>query len=224
MSNRVKWHPLQISFGASLLIHAAGFGVIAWRGTLFHPPELLRENLIVTLTLDAAPPDEAASSEKPGVVVPVAPSGVEEIKKSETVIPIERVQPVQAVETPAPASPSKPATAVHGDGSSSEPGLDPATQTASSGAKAEPNYLVNPEPRYPLAARRRHQEGLVLLTVRVTAQGRAAEVTIKQSSGFPALNDAALQAVREWEFSPARIGALAVKSEIEVPVRFKLTD
>jgi hypothetical protein len=29
---------------------------------------------------------------------------------------------------------------------------------------------------------------------------------------------------REWEFSPARIGALVVKSEIEVPVRFKLTD
>lgn len=28
--------------------------------------------------------------------------------------------------------------------------------------------------------------------------------------------------VRNWEFSPARVGRLAVESEIEVPVRFRL--
>jgi outer membrane biosynthesis protein TonB len=38
------------------------------------------------------------------------------------------------------------------------------------------------------------------------------------------LNDAALQAMRYWEFEPARIGPSAMESEIEVPVRFKLTD
>jgi protein TonB len=44
------------------------------------------------------------------------------------------------------------------------------------------------------------------------------------SSGFPRLDEAALQAARSWEFEPARVGSLAVKSDIEVPVRFKLTD
>ena len=95
---------------------------------------------------------------------------------------------------------------------------------AAPGLRATPIYRVNPEPPYPATARRRRQEGLVLLAVRVTSQGRASHIELKQSSGFPALDEAAGQAVRGWEFEPARLGALAVESEIEVPVRFKLTN
>jgi protein TonB len=80
-----------------------------------------------------------------------------------------------------------------------------------------------PEPIYPPAARRRRQEGLVLLAVKVNSHGRAARVAVKQSSGFPLLDDAAMHTVGDWDFQPARIGTLAVESEIEVPVRFKLT-
>jgi protein TonB len=89
---------------------------------------------------------------------------------------------------------------------------------------AQPNYLKNPEPLYPLLARRHNQQGIVLLTVKVTAQGRVSHVELKQSSGFPVLDEAALQAVRYWEFEPARIGSLGVESQIEVPVRFILTN
>ena len=88
--------------------------------------------------------------------------------------------------------------------------------------KAAPNYLKNPEPPYPPAARRRHQEGVVLISIHVTAQGRAEKVEIKQSSGYPLLDEAALNAVRDWEFVPARIGTIALASEIEVPVHFKI--
>ena len=98
------------------------------------------------------------------------------------------------------------------------------TTGAAPGLRATPIYRVNPEPPYPATARRRRQEGLVLLAVRVTAQGRASRIELKQSSGFAALDEAAWQAVRGWEFEPARLGALAVESEIEVPVRFKLTN
>lgn len=98
------------------------------------------------------------------------------------------------------------------------------TTGAAPGLRATPTYRVNPEPPYPATARRRRQEGLVLLAVRVTTQGRASRIELKQSSGFPALDEAAWQAVRGWEFEPARLGALAVESEIEVPVRFKLTN
>ncbi len=90
--------------------------------------------------------------------------------------------------------------------------------------QAQPNYLKNPEPLYPLLARRRNQQGIVLLTVKVSAQGRVSRVELKQSSGFPVLDEAASQAVRRWEFEPARIGSLGVESQIEVPVRFVLTN
>lgn len=90
------------------------------------------------------------------------------------------------------------------------------------GVRAQPNYRKNPEPAYPLAARRRRQEGLVLLSVTVSAEGRATQVVVKQNSGVAVLDEAALRAVQDWEFEPARMGRKALPSEIEVPVRFQL--
>ena len=91
-------------------------------------------------------------------------------------------------------------------------------------ARAMPNYLDNPEPAYPATARRRHQEGLVLVSVTVSPRGRPTRVVVKTSSGFPLLDAAALAAVQNWKFTPARMGNLAIESEVEVPVRFKLAD
>ena len=117
-----------------------------------------------------------------------------------------------------------PATIVRGDNSSAKAGPDTTTVEARPSVLAKPNYLKNPEPPYPALACQRHQEGMVLLTVKVTAQGRASRVEIKKSSGFTLLDTAALQAVRDWEFEPARIGPLAFECTIEVPVRFKLVN
>ncbi len=111
----------------------------------------------------------------------------------------------------------------HGDASSAKPSVDAVTVQARPNVEAKPNYLKNPEPIYPESARRRHQEGLVLLVVKVTAQGHAGSVEIKKSSGFSALDDAAMEAVRDWDLNPLRIGALAFESEIVVPVHFKLS-
>jgi protein TonB len=61
-----------------------------------------------------------------------------------------------------------------------------------------------------------------MLAVEVTADGRAGSVRLSQSSGFPVLDAAALQAVRRWTFDPARNLGMAVASQVEVPVRFDL--
>jgi protein TonB len=88
--------------------------------------------------------------------------------------------------------------------------------------KTEARYRRNPEPPYPLQAKRRRQEGLVLLRVLVTPQGTAKQLEVMQSSGFTILDEAAVQAVRAWEFEPAVVDGRLVSSEVEVPVRFKL--
>ena len=87
---------------------------------------------------------------------------------------------------------------------------------------AKPNYLRNPPPKYPAESRKLREEGVVLLKVSVTAEGRAADVQLQRSSGFARLDDAALKAVRRWEFNPARAGATPVACAVEVPVRFGL--
>lgn len=84
--------------------------------------------------------------------------------------------------------------------------------------------LSNPPPRYPYLARRRGQEGRVLLRVRVSSAGDAAAVSIRRSSGYRLLDDAAVEAVREWRFVPASRGESPVAGTVDVPITFKLTD
>jgi protein TonB len=83
-------------------------------------------------------------------------------------------------------------------------------------------YLNNPAPAYPLISRRQGESGKVLLLVQVTPHGTAAQVEIKQSCGFPRLDEAALEAVRKWHFVPARQGDVAVAASVVVPLSFKL--
>jgi protein TonB len=88
---------------------------------------------------------------------------------------------------------------------------------------AQPAYGVNPKPPYPFVARRAGAQGVVLLRVRVRANGTVAEVQLAHSSGFAPLDDSALQTVRErWRFVPARQGGVPVESWVEVPIQFVL--
>ena len=85
-----------------------------------------------------------------------------------------------------------------------------------------PLYDLNPPPDYPRAARRRNYQGTVVLDVRVTVDGLAAEVRVGQSSGYTLLDRSALRAVKAWRFSPARRGDRPVEMWVRVPVRFAL--
>ena len=83
-------------------------------------------------------------------------------------------------------------------------------------------YLRNAPPRYPLIARRNGVEGTVRLKVLVTRDGRAAQLELDKSSGSSALDNAALEAVKQWQFVPARRGQDPVESWVLVPVVFRL--
>jgi len=88
---------------------------------------------------------------------------------------------------------------------------------------ATPRYRSNPRPEYPLASKRRHEEGTVQVTVTVGPDGRALRVSLLKGSSHPLLDQAAIDAVRTWAFEPARASGLAVTSEVVVPVRFSLS-
>lgn len=77
-------------------------------------------------------------------------------------------------------------------------------------------------PIYPEQARRKKQEGLVLVRAHVDSQGATKEVKVAQSSGFSLLDEAALQAVMQWAFVPATQNKKAISAWIEVPIDFKL--
>ena len=88
--------------------------------------------------------------------------------------------------------------------------------------RSDAAYLNNPRPAYPLAARRRGDQGTVLLRVLVTAEGLAASVGLEKSSGHSSLDEAALATVKSWRFVPARQGGQAIEVPYVVPIVFKL--
>jgi protein TonB len=112
---------------------------------------------------------------------------------------------------------------------SQEDGKGTSTQTlqASDGGAstdAKPNYLKNPAPAYPIRARNQGQQGLVELEVEINSDGSVKNLRLKKSSGYFMLDDAALSAVKQWEFLPANRGGVFVDSRVAVPVRFRLAD
>jgi protein TonB len=111
-------------------------------------------------------------------------------------------------DTGAGASPRSPAKGA------GDPGADRSAQPASG----------NEPPRYPWTARLKGHEGRVILSVWVSADGGPERLAVLQSSGYTALDRAAVDAVEGWRFQPARRGGLDTGSLLYVPVVFRLDD
>ena len=87
---------------------------------------------------------------------------------------------------------------------------------------AYPRYQLNIPPPYPGLARKRGQQGTVILQVLVNKEGRVDDLEIKTSSGFRLLDRAALSAVSKWSFEPGKLGDERIEMWVNVPVSFKL--
>lgn len=114
-----------------------------------------------------------------------------------------------------PASTNAPGNAPSGPSIAALP-PDGVTQTA----VPRGGYQVRPS--YPSNARRLGIQGTTLLSVFVAADGRVADVVVKQSAGHPDLDHAAADAVKRWRFEPARRGSEAVAMWVLLPVEFRL--
>ena len=101
-------------------------------------------------------------------------------------------------------------------------------ETEVEGLSDEPVFVSEPEivnwtqPRYPRAAQRRNQQGVVMLEVMVDEDGKALNISVIESSGFDALDRSAIAAVQSWEFKPQMRNNLFVQSRVHVPVAFQL--
>jgi protein TonB len=77
-------------------------------------------------------------------------------------------------------------------------------------------------PAYPDESRRNAEQGTVVLRVTVMQMGPPAAVLVERSSGHPALDEAAMRAVRDWCFMPVLEGGAPMLSSRPVPVTFRL--
>jgi periplasmic protein TonB len=189
-------------------------------------------------------PEPVREIKREPVPEPVKPEPVREVRHEPK--PVERVvvpepAPEQAIEIPPPPPPqsitevpvpSPPAPVVV-----AAPEPQPITPTPAPQVVQTPQepeeitmtsqmlsaiYLRNPKPSYPNLSRRLSEQGTVLLRVFVTMAGDATKVELKESSGFSRLDHAALDAVQNWKFVPAKRGEQPVAAWVVVPIKFSL--
>jgi TonB family protein len=82
----------------------------------------------------------------------------------------------------------------------------------------------NPKPVYPRMAIRRGIEGDVGLSVNVSSAGQVSKVSVSKPSGFAILDQAAIDSVKKWEFTPATRDGVPTAMVIDIPVQFRLID
>jgi protein TonB len=181
-------------------------------------PQILVETPPLSVRLAVQPPVVPEIKPQP---LPPAPAAVRPRPQPR---PEARPEPVP---TPAPAAEPVPAPVLTAPQGSAAPQVaapppEPPWAVPVTPPLYNAAYLSNPPPDYPAVARRRGQEGVVLLSVLVSETGLPKEVKLARSSGTPILDDAALEAVKGWKFVPARQGEQAVAAWVEVPIRFRL--
>jgi protein TonB len=88
--------------------------------------------------------------------------------------------------------------------------------------EAVPLYNTNPPPQYPRVAVKRGYQGVAELMVLVNKNGFVDDVWLFESSGYSILDEAALQSVKDWSFTPGKQGDQAIDMWVRVPVRFQL--
>jgi protein TonB len=83
-----------------------------------------------------------------------------------------------------------------------------------------PEAIQKVPPSYPEAARARGQQGVVETMALIGRDGTVRDACVMHSR--PGLDDAALEAVWQWRFKPARANGAPVAVWVRIPVRFTL--
>lgn len=220
--SRVQW----LAWMLALALHAAPL-LLHERAT----PHTTAPAVVMTAILPAAMPVEPASPVEP--VHQAAPAKAAESMRQPEPAAAQPVLASTAAQTAEPAvqtvqaqpeAPRQQASAVavapaerpqiHAPVAPAAPVRRPAIYRAA--------YLNNPEPAYPPLSRRAGETGKAVLLVRISILGRAESVQVQTSSGYARLDMAAVEAVRQWRFDPAREGEQVVASLAQIPIDFTL--
>lgn len=208
-----------------LLLAAAGYLAAGWAAPVPVEEVLLEMDLIsdpaeragVSPQLPDPLPVPDVPRPAPPEPTPVEPVQTEtEVKPTVTTseLSVTEAQPAAA---PAPAQPQA-------GGNTGAAGPVPISGGSRSGGIAAPGILSKVDPAYPSSARQAGQEGTVVLRIEILANGRTGEISVSRSTGYPALDEAAIAAVRKWQFVPAKdlSTGRTVACTTTLPVSFRL--
>jgi protein TonB len=98
----------------------------------------------------------------------------------------------------------------------------PPTQAVRVGGQIkEPKKVHNVNPAYPDIAKQARVQGIVILECTISPQGKVTDVKVLR--GIPLLDQAAIDAVKQWTYTPTLLNGVPVPVIMTVTVNFKLS-
>lgn len=85
-----------------------------------------------------------------------------------------------------------------------------------------PSIVKNMKPKYPRIAKKNGYEGTVLLKVEILKDGKVGNISIATSSGYDMLDQAAIESIQKWKFSPAKKQNECIDQWVNLPINFDL--
>jgi TonB family protein len=170
------------------------------------------------------PPPAPRPEVTPQVVAPVVTAAADTADRAGTLTDSTAATPSQGPGSGGGAGTGTGTGLGEGDGS----GIGPGSGGGTGGGPFRPGSGITPpqvlrevRPDYTQDARRRGIEGDVVLEIVVRRDGGVGDVRLLQGLGA-GLDQRAIEAVRQWRFSPARRHGTPVDVIVEVAVEFKL--
>lgn len=123
-------------------------------------------------------------------------------------------------QAPAPAltAPVAVAVAAYAQPAPPAPPAPPRVELPSSNA----DYLQNPKPQYPSLSKRLGEQGQVVHSVLIGADGLPVSAHLIRSSGYDRLDQAAYTAVMRWRYVPGKRNGVPTTMSFNVPINWVL--
>lgn len=203
--------------GSVVLFHVAALwalqsGLLRRAAEVIIPVEILSE-FIEPPKPKEVPPPPPPPPPKPQITKappPPRPQAIREPKP--TPAPNAPVGTVEPPPPPAPIAPPAPPAPPPA------PPAPPSVQLPSSDA----DYLQNPKPVYPAMSRRLGEQGKTVVRVTIGVDGLPKRATVRTSSGYERLDEAAVAAVMRWRFVPGKRNGIVEEMDFSVPINWVL--
>ncbi len=208
------WIPLTLVLAVHMALLAA---VVYARHTPPLPEPQVMQVVMIPPQLEVAPAREPEPTPPEPTPQPPEPRLLPTpVVNTPTPEPVPPAPPPETAINPEPPAPPPPVLA---------PSTAPvaAAEPVTEPPKVDASYKGNRQPGYPPLSRRLNEQGTVLLDVQVLTDGRVGDIRVGRSSGHDRLDQAALQAVKRWKFTPATRGGIAVAARYKLPIEFNLS-
>ncbi|XHO59104.1 hypothetical protein BCC0191_002148 [Burkholderia ambifaria] len=225
-------NPRVITVAVGVLAAHAIMLTAAWLHRNAPPPKSVEVQSITAQLIAPAPIAQQVAAES--IPQPAPPKPTPRVKPKVEPKPVQKAakpapQPVAQSPapspTPAPAADPTPAPAAPAPAApAATPG--PARETMQvSAPKNVPTLQCNfVKPDYPSMSRRRGESGTAYVHFVVGVTGKIESVELQKSSGYPRLDDAALDAMRSTTCRPYIENGQAIRAARTQPYNFGLTD